>query len=162
MRNSYEVNVCRMRCVWYDASSLRNRLSAFSGHVVATSERFKVYKKKPQLHRCENLRNLTGYVGLGNALIPTFKLMSVTKWKRLGWKLWWSNFTCFRGIRLERTAKKCEETKNKKCQSWQLMACRDSDPGLLSYGAISSPLSVGAITMNSRQLLCIPNSFDMI
>jgi len=67
MHTSYEVNVRRMQCVGYDASSLGNRFSAFSGHVVATSERFKVSKKKPQLHRCENLKNLTGCVELGNA-----------------------------------------------------------------------------------------------
>lgn len=67
--------------VWdgYDASSLGNRFSAFSRHIVATSESFKVSKKKPQLHRCENLKNLTGCVGLGNALIPKFKLVSLTK-----------------------------------------------------------------------------------
>ena len=67
MHTSYEVNVRRMQCVGYDASSLGNRFSAFSGHVVATSERFKVSKKKPQLHRCKNLKNLTGCVELGNA-----------------------------------------------------------------------------------------------
>jgi len=65
--------------VVYDTSSLVNRFSAFSGHVMATSERFKASKKKPQLHRCENLKNLTGCFGLGNALIPKFKLMSLTK-----------------------------------------------------------------------------------
>lgn len=55
-----------------NASSLGNRFLAFSGHVMATYERFKVSKKKPQL----NLKILTGCVGLGNALIPKFKLMS--------------------------------------------------------------------------------------
>jgi len=59
----------------------------------------------------------------------------------------------------EKSAKK---TKNKKYQSCHLVACRDSDPGLLRYGANSSPRSMGNITMESRQLLCFPNSFDII
>jgi hypothetical protein len=79
MHTSYEVNVCRMGCVGYEALSLGNRFSASSGQVVATSERFNISKKKPQLHSCENLKNLTGCVVLGYALVPKFKLMSVTK-----------------------------------------------------------------------------------
>jgi len=42
------------------------------------------------------------------------------------------------------------------------MACRDSDPGLLNYRTTSSPRSVDTITMGSRQLLCFPNSLDII
>jgi hypothetical protein len=99
-----------MRCVGYNSSSLGNRFPGLSRYVMASSERLKMSKKNPQIHRCENLRSLTGCVGLGHVL-------NECRWKN---ENDYKGSCCglilgaCHGIRLG----KLRKSKNKKNQSW--------------------------------------------